>query len=247
MDHSIRPQPSSTAERLYGRLLMLYPRAYRDSYGTQVLQLVRDRLRDDAAGNAGTGARFWLPLFFDLMRTAFLERLDATMTHSNASRLRGPLGVLGGLFWAVAWTATAAGVENVTFIGLLCLACLTGCLVSIATDSSLPGEGTRVASALFGALGVVLVLGALMTGLWWLAVGGIFSVVVATILIGFSMLLSGWGTPVVGGGLLASALAVFVSNSENWQIWLAVPMGLAWVVAGIVLSSRQTNQLTLAP
>ncbi|MEX2314482.1 MAG: hypothetical protein WD628_02110, partial [Thermomicrobiales bacterium] len=189
-------------QRLYSRMLALYPRAFRQEYEEQIQQLVRDRLRHDWAGQS-PGTLFWLALAVDLFRSAILERMEQLMTPSTVARYGGPLGMIGGLLWIIGWSIHGAGVtDNTEGIGLFALAAITGSLLTIATDPTLPGERLRVANVLLSVFGVVLLIGGLLTGLWWLAVGGIFAAVVATLLVGLRMLLSAWIQPAYAWGLI---------------------------------------------
>ena len=52
------------SEKIYARLLTLFPRRFRDAYGEDALQLFRDRARDEH-GLFPT-LRLWLDLFADL-------------------------------------------------------------------------------------------------------------------------------------------------------------------------------------
>lgn len=241
------PRRSPSLERLYGRMLALYPRTFRQEYAEQIRQLVRDRVRYDQPGR-GPGAFFWLALGIDLIRSASLLRLEQFMSPATVARYGGPLGMIGGLLWIIGWSIAGAGItDNTEGIGLFALAAITGSLLTIATDPTLPGERLRVASVLLSVFGIVLLIGGLMTGLWWLAVGAIFCAVVATLLVGMSMLLSAWLPPVYAWGMIVASLMIFTSNTENWQVWLTVPFGVAWVATGYALWSRSTIRMTLAP
>ncbi len=66
------PRRPSSPERLYGRLLALYPRAFRQEYAEHIQQLVRDRVRYDQPGRR-PGTIFWMALAIDLCRSALLE------------------------------------------------------------------------------------------------------------------------------------------------------------------------------
>jgi hypothetical protein len=247
MAHGPDLQRSSPMVGLYVRLLALYPGSFRREYAEQIEQLVHDRIRYDEPDQR-PAMFFWLSLTADLVRSASVLRLEQLMTPANVARYGGPLGMIGGLLWIIGWTIVSSGVsDNVTFIGLFALSAITGSLITIATDSTLPGEGWRLASALVSVLGVVILMGGLLTGLWWLEVGAIFCGVTATILVGGSMLVSGWLSPVYAWGLIVASLMIFVSNTENWQVWLTVPFGVAWVAAGYALWMRSTIRMTLAP
>jgi hypothetical protein len=245
----LRPRGSLSPERLYGRLLALYPVAFRADHGDEMRQLVRDRLRYDGPG-VGPGIRFWSALYFDLLRTALLERLEQLMEPAILARYGGILGMAGGLLWVSGWTAVGSGAaetESVVLFFLLALAGITGSLLALAADPTLPGERMRVAGALLGGLGVFLLIAGIITGAWWLFAGSLFSGVLGTLLVGLSMLLSGWMPPVYAWSLIATALALIPSNADNWQVWLTVPFGVAWVAAGYALWSHATSRLTLAP
>lgn len=99
-------------ERLYRRLLRLYPAAFRGRFGDEMAQLFGDQLRDARAAGAPAGvARMWLRTLGDLALTAASEhaRRDRTVAHSLtaapsvASRLLGIVGILGGAALLVAF------------------------------------------------------------------------------------------------------------------------------------------------
>lgn len=59
------------SERIYARLLLLYPKSFREAYSEDALQLFRDRLHDETG--SVRRARLWLDIIFDL--TTSLARL----------------------------------------------------------------------------------------------------------------------------------------------------------------------------
>jgi len=241
------PRRPRVPERLYSRMLALYPRAFREEYAEQIQHLVRDRLRYDLHGE-NPGMLFWITLAIDLFRTALLERMEQFMSPSTVARYGGPLAAIGGLIWIIGWTIDGSGIaDNNSIIGLFSLAAITGSLLTVAPDPSLPGQGLRLASVLMSVFGTILLVGGVLTGLWWLEVGGLFAAVVATLLMGVSMLLSGWIQPAYAWGLIVGALTIFAFNTENWQIWFTIPFGVAWVAAGYALWTRSTTRKTLAP
>jgi uncharacterized protein involved in exopolysaccharide biosynthesis len=64
------------SQRVYKRLLRLYPRAHREEYGTAMAQLFRDQCRDAWQAHRGWGlAWLWLHVLPDLFKTAAYERL----------------------------------------------------------------------------------------------------------------------------------------------------------------------------
>ncbi|MDX1511778.1 MAG: hypothetical protein R3249_10550 [Nitriliruptorales bacterium] len=63
-------------ERVYGVLISLYPREHREEFGPDMVQLFRDRLRDEGGGMRS--ALVWSDIGSDLVKTAFMERLEMT-------------------------------------------------------------------------------------------------------------------------------------------------------------------------
>ena len=61
------------SERVYRALLVAYPRKFRGDYGELMIQFVRDRMRCDGGG--ARGLLIWLHLVFDLLASAFKERV----------------------------------------------------------------------------------------------------------------------------------------------------------------------------
>jgi uncharacterized protein involved in exopolysaccharide biosynthesis len=66
------------SQKLYERLLALYPKAHRDEYGPPMAQLFRDQSRDAWQDARSWGIlALWLRVLPDLVRTSFLEHLAA--------------------------------------------------------------------------------------------------------------------------------------------------------------------------
>src|SRR5689334_23453289 len=59
-----RSNTADAMDRLYRALLRLYPAEFRDEYGREMAQMVRDRIAREPR------ARLWLDLLRDLLRTA---------------------------------------------------------------------------------------------------------------------------------------------------------------------------------
>jgi hypothetical protein len=57
--------------RLFRIALLLYPVKFRREYGQQMLQTLRDAYRDRQTGSG----RFWVKVFYDLLKSAALERI----------------------------------------------------------------------------------------------------------------------------------------------------------------------------
>jgi peptide/nickel transport system permease protein len=74
---------------LYRRLLVLYPWRFRREYGNDMVQVFRDRLRDEAAaGRPGRVAVFWVWAVGDLVRTAPRERVRS-LVEERAGAISG--------------------------------------------------------------------------------------------------------------------------------------------------------------
>ncbi|HEY6629369.1 MAG TPA: hypothetical protein VI193_10335 [Acidimicrobiia bacterium] len=86
-------------ERIYRSLLILYPEAHRREYGEPMVQLMRDRFRDEGGG-MGT-VRLWGQIAGDLVRTALSERTEMTMDSFKQG-----------------WWRLAAGLISVSIVAL---------------------------------------------------------------------------------------------------------------------------------
>ncbi len=96
----------STHERIYRRLLRLYPTAFRARYAEPMAQLFADQLRDGREAGAPAGSlRLWARTVGDLITSALSQHLerDRTVARSAATvpsfsaRALGIAGVLAGL------------------------------------------------------------------------------------------------------------------------------------------------------
>jgi putative ABC transport system permease protein len=63
-------------EQLYGWLLRLYPRSFREEYGADLLDFYRDRFRAAVQERARIPLRFWLRVYADLFTSAIAERVS---------------------------------------------------------------------------------------------------------------------------------------------------------------------------
>ena len=103
----------SPHERIYRRLLAVYPPAFRARYAEPMAQLFADQLRDVRVAGAGP-LRLWFRTVGDLFTSAASEHLrkDRTVAHSAASvpsfsaRALGIAGVLAGLVLIVPYVVT---------------------------------------------------------------------------------------------------------------------------------------------
>lgn len=88
------------SQRVFTRLLVLYPREYRQEYGTQMAQLFKDCSRE-AVGQSGAAALLilWTATLLDLFKTAFEEHFKELthMTKEKFTRLGGWALIAGAL------------------------------------------------------------------------------------------------------------------------------------------------------
>ena len=162
------PRPGM-AERVYRALLTLYPAAFRQRFGEEMVQLFHDRLRDARAGGVPGGVTWaWLKMLVDLAVTAPSEHLRRTrqVAHSLSStrlieaRVLGILGVIGGSALLTAFvldvpsgpTALRIAVFNVGVIAVV-LAVLRG-----EARASVPALIAGVAAIAANALYAVMVM-----------------------------------------------------------------------------------------
>ena len=157
----------TVSERVYRTLLIAYPADHRHTYGEPMVQMFRDRMRRDGGGHRTF--LLWSDVGFDLLSSAFKERLEAIMALRN---------------WAGRWwetTVVLLAVNSVVF-GFLFV------------NSGHPGWG--VASGfvpgilLFAALGlrsrqravatVLIVLGSVAAATAWWA---IYTIVLTLVII----------------------------------------------------------------
>lgn len=162
----------------YGALLRLYPRDFREEYGEDMAQLLRDQLRDEKA------TRVWARTVLDVALTAPSMRLEAHMSRgTSASVIYGTATVACLVLAFVA--GTAVGVSVVGLAGVL----VFGALAFIAWRRARTLEASTHAAAH-----------------WWkyLAVGcvGLACAVVAAAFADGELSEGSWAA--FGGGLLFS-------------------------------------------
>ena len=71
----------TVSERVYQALLVAYPVDHRRSYGDPMTQLFRDRMRRDGGGRRTI--QVWIVVGFDLLSSAFRERMETIMDTKN--------------------------------------------------------------------------------------------------------------------------------------------------------------------
>ncbi len=172
------------SQRVFTRLLMLYPHEYRQEYGPRMAQLFKDCSRE-AVGQSGAAALFnlWTATLLDLFKTAFEEHFKELthMSKEKFTRLGGWALIVGALLllpllglgnlenWLGSWSAYIT-----VGLGPLCMLLLaTGTLAlrnAYGSEASATGKaalGFSVIAAVVSAVGTVG-LGLLLPGeIWW--------------------------------------------------------------------------------
>lgn len=92
----------ATSDRIYRLVLNVYPRAFRDEYGEEMAQTLRDQVRDTWTERRIVGvAALWLRVLLDTARSAFVEHLRQGRTVSF-SRNRLGYGLATGFGFPLA-------------------------------------------------------------------------------------------------------------------------------------------------
>jgi hypothetical protein len=106
----------TVSERVYRALLVAYPVDHRRSYGDPMIQLFRDRMRRDGGGRRSI--LVWVVVSFDLLSSAFRERMETIMDTKNwTSRWwEASVVVLGVNSLAFGIGATAGGYLDAALI-----------------------------------------------------------------------------------------------------------------------------------
>jgi hypothetical protein len=77
----------AVSQKIYGRLLLAYPKAHREEYGPAMAQLFRDQGRDAWNESQSWGVvKLWLRVLPDLVKTSITERLAALNTKQNTKK-----------------------------------------------------------------------------------------------------------------------------------------------------------------
>ena len=179
---------------LYGGLLRLYPRDFRDEYGEDMVLLLQHQLRDERA------ARVWGRTFLDLAITVPSLRLEAHMSARTSAPIAYGAATVASLALAVIG-GTAVGVSVIGVAGVLLFGSLA--VVSWRRAQTLGGAGSSAAS-------------------WWkFLVAGIVGLAAVVILANVNgELPSGWWAVFMGGlltsiALMGTGLVLGISHAVN--------------------------------
>jgi hypothetical protein len=123
--------------RVYATIIRLYPRRFREEYGPDLVQLVADQLRDEAAWRV-------------IARTAVDLTLTVPTRHLEAHMDRTPTGIVPILFGTIALSVVCVGAvvgHPVVLLACLAVAIAAAALGLLAAHRTRPLTEPRAASA----------------------------------------------------------------------------------------------------
>jgi hypothetical protein len=231
-------------------LLHLYPRAWRERYGDELVALLEDRPPS--------------PLdLVDLVRGAFDARLHpqlpgaqpATPERKNpmSDRLPGFAAIGGGLLFlsgvAMVGLAPLPTFDGYRETGLALPAILLGLPL---IDVALIAAAVRRRGGAWGRVDTWLAIIAVgstvvsMTGWPGLLFGFLTLIAVTATIVALYLRNAGAPLWVVAGAIVATILATF-ANTEDDRIWLMAPIGLLAVVFGLMSALRPRPSASAEP
>ncbi|MEX1046616.1 MAG: hypothetical protein WD757_04405 [Actinomycetota bacterium] len=232
-------------QRIYRKLLLAYPRAFRQVYGADMVQVFGDRWRDarEQTGRGG-GFRVWLSTLLDLFKSAPVQRMEKKM-----SREAG-IAVLFALFMITAVALFAMGIGGLVInisLGALIIA-------AIALGASGAFRKDRARNA--------VPAGKIGARQWWVVLAAVMAVVEIVFVVGQLIQdpkIENVGALAIVGtfGLVALTGVWLRSRSRSSGDWMIVVgilpfAGLFWlifpaVLAVIVITFAVIDSLKRAP
>jgi len=183
----------SLSQKIFSRLLVLYPRGYREQFGPHMSQLFKDCSREALALRGTTGLiTLWLATLPDLFKTAFEENFSTEDPLGGPDALIeyfklgiGPLAMLlffVGIASLRSAYGDAAGSVAKTMLSIAAIGSLIGGIGAIGMGLMLSGEpwwylffgGAMFMLLGIGVFGVYCMQRKVLPGLSWLfALGGL--------------------------------------------------------------------------
>jgi hypothetical protein len=217
------------------RLLRLYPRVWRERYGDEFVELIREK----PPTSLDT---------VDVIRgalDAWLHPQIVGQTPSSApggartARLAGAGAIAGGGLWIVAGLAMNSlpidpdlGYKNAGIVMLVLVAAMV-----VTALAALATAGLPAASRYAGIAAVAILIGAALTAMPWpVLIIGFFGYILATA--AFGAVLALHAGQAVGGLLAIAALLLSSMNTEDERALLTIPIGLAWIAVGAFAIGR---------
>ena len=201
----------AVSQRLYRTMLLAYPRAFRQVYGADMVQVFGDRLRGERERSGRRASlRVWFLTLLDLFKTAPLQRMEKKMTREAAFAVVFAVGLVA----AVAVFATGTGGSG---IGLVAVGVVTLAVMALALTGSFKRERARgnTPSGKFGVRD------------WWVVLAGLLGLVEIVMITGQLINDPKWenalALAIVGGlGVVALAGTWFRSRSRSTGDWMIV-------------------------
>jgi len=217
------------------RLLRLYPRAWRDRYGDEFVELIREK----PPTSLDT---------FDVMRGALDAWLHPQIVGQTPSRAPGGArlarlaragAIAGGGLWIAGGLAMNSlpidpdlGYKNSGMAVLVIVAAMV-----VTALAALATAGLPAVSRYAGIAALAILLGAVLTAMPWpVLIIGFFGYILATA--AFGAILALWAGHAVGGLLAIAALVLSSMNTEDERALLTIPIGLAWIAVGALAFRR---------
>lgn len=201
----------ATHQRLYRTMLLAYPRAFRQVYGADMVQVFGDRLRDERERRGRrANLRVWVFTLVDLFKTAPLQRMEKKMTREAAFAVLFAVAlVAAAAFFA---TGTGGSVAPFAALGVFIIAAL-----GLALTGSFKKERSRGSTPArkFGSRD------------WWVVLAGLLGLVQIVMITGQMINDPKWENAValaiVGGlGALALAGTWFRTRSRSTGDWMII-------------------------
>jgi hypothetical protein len=232
MMNSIRPaSPLLLSVPIYNVLLVAYPKKFREHYGTQMVQVFRDSLREAFQRRGTSGAiDLWLHTVADLLVTALVERIAEGSQHMFSPKVvlwGGLAGAFGGVFYVMLAISPESGEAALVTCLLLGLGGLAGLFSAVAQQHG------RLALAGF-ALGIIGTLLPL-SGLRWLSSNIPTSTIQSNpVLAAPSVLILSLGLGSLGIGLTLLGIASWLANTLRRGRGLPLGVGILSIVNALM-------------
>jgi hypothetical protein len=211
----------------YRLLLNLYPREHRKKYGHWMEQVFRDCVRDAYANEGRIGVMlYWLPVLLDMAKTVYEERQEKgfTMSKENFVQWHPAFMMLGGILLALAGYSQLQPDDHWQFYGWYSVSIMGLPVAIFALALSLYGIRQYYHNELnqFGKWILALaILGGILTpitvlllplgdAIWSILMIVLLLPLIGSILLGITILLSGFMSRWIGVFLIIGGAMPFV-------------------------------------
>lgn len=229
-----KPRILALSHWVYSLLLFFYPAPFRREYGPHMSQLFQDSCRDAQRQSGSVGMIvLWFLTLADLFKTALAEHIWEVfhMPVNKILRWSSPAAILGGSLWILFWQIDPSGVPGAFAFFLMVL------LFLIALGSLYRRLPDGIAKWLSAA---IIVSSSLAMSI------GIFSIAGNdNSEIGWTIFVGGFYALALGLGILG----IFTIASKSLSHWSFIPLLLAVLLVGVIISGGEyepdTLQMTL--